>query len=197
MVGTNEDFLRSINGNKYSIIYADPPWEYSKSGGMKNSRGMAKQHYSTMKLEAIKALPVQSISAENCALFLWATFPQIAQALAVITAWGFTYFGAGFVWVKHNPKSGKDTFGMGYWTRANPELCLLAFKGKMKPARHDIRQLVYAPAQRHSEKPSVIRNLIVELCGDLPRIELFARQTTPGWDAWGDEVAPIDTEGGD
>lgn len=187
-MGTNEDFLRSINSNKYSIIYADPPWEYSKSGGMKNSRGMAKQHYSTMKLEAIKALPVQSISDKNCALFLWATFPQIAQALALITAWGFTYFGAGFVWVKHNPKSGKDAFGMGYWTRANPELCLLAFKGKMKPVRHDIRQLVYAPAQRHSEKPSVIRDLIVELCGDLPRIELFARQTTPGWDAWGNEV---------
>lgn len=83
---------------------------------------------------------------------------------------------------------------MGYWTRANPELCLLAFKGKMKPARHDIRQLVYAPAQRHSEKPSVIRERIVALCGDLPRIELFARQTTPGWDAWGDEVTSVSAE---
>ena len=173
---------------KYNIIYADPPWEYRKTGGTQNSRGMAKQHYETMPVEDIKALPVQELAGDNCALFVWATFPQIQQALDVIRAWGFTYFGAGFVWVKRNPETGKDAFGMGYWTRANPEVCLLAFKGKMKPLRHDIRQLLYAPAGRHSEKPAEVRDLITQLCGDLPRIELFARQRVDGWDCWGNEV---------
>ena len=174
--------------NKYNIIYADPPWSYPKTGGIKSSRGAAKQHYATMSLDEIKALPVDSIAGDNCALFLWATFPQIEQALEVIKAWGFEYFGAGFVWVKRNPKTGKDAFGMGYWTRANPEVCFLAFKGKMKPQRRDMRQLVYAAASRHSEKPHEVREKIVALCGDLPRIELFARQHTDGWDVWGNET---------
>lgn len=172
---------------QYSVIYADPPWTYAKSGGKSKARGLAKQHYKTMPLADIKALPVAEIADDNCALFLWGTFPQMQQALDVIGAWGFNYYSAAFVWVKRNPKTGKDAFGMGYWTRANPEVCLLAIKGKMAPKRHDIRQLVYAPAKRHSEKPAIIRDLIVDLCGDLPRVELFARQTTPGWDAWGDE----------
>lgn len=179
---------------KYNIIYADPPWTYAKTGGTKNSRGIAKQHYNTMSLSDIKGLPISTLAADNCALFMWATFPQIVQAIEAIKAWGFEYFNAAFVWVKRNPDTGKDAFGMGYWTRANPEVCLLAFKGKMKPVRHDIRQLVYAPAQRHSEKPNEVRNLIKELCGDLPRIELFARQSADGWDCWGNEVGKFDEE---
>ena len=122
---------------RYSIIYADPPWTYEKSGGVKNSRGMAKQHYKTMSLDEIMALPVQDIAADNCALFLWATIPKFPEALRVIEAWGFSYFGGAFVWVKRNP-SGKDAVGMGYWTRANPEICILAFRGRLKPQRHDI-----------------------------------------------------------
>lgn len=175
---------------KYSIIYADPPWNYPKTGGLKNSRGMAKQHYRTMSLDDICALPVSELAAENCALWLWATFPQIGPALRVIEAWGFQYFNAGFVWIKRNLKTGKDALGMGYWTRSNPEICLLAFRGKMIPLCHDIRQILYAPKGRHSEKPSEVRENIVSLCGDLPRIELFARQRTEGWDAWGNEVPP-------
>lgn len=173
---------------RYSIIYADPPWTYSKTGGTKSSRGMAKQHYKTMTLDDIMALPVQNIAEENCALFMWTTFPQYPSALKVIEAWGFTYFNAAFVWIKRNPTTGKDAFGMGHWTRANPEPCLLAFKGRMAPQRHDIRQLLYAPAGQHSEKPPETRSKIVELCGDLPKIELFARQRAVGWDAWGDEA---------
>lgn len=199
MYGINDisgrDITKSLPRRRYSIIYADPPWSYPKTGGTTSSRGMAKQHYQTMPLEEICALPVGEIAAENCALFLWATFPQISQALAAIEAWGFTYFGAAFVWVKRNAKTGKDSFGMGYWTRANPEVCLLAFRGRMKPMRHDIRQLVYAPAGRHSEKPPEIRDQIVSLCGDLPRIELFARERAEGWDAWGSELP--DSQDGD
>ena len=173
---------------KYSIIYADPPWSYPKSGGNKSARGLAKQHYPTMNIEDIMKLPVHKISSDNCALFLWTTMPKIPEALQVIDAWGFKYFNAAFVWVKRNPDTGKDSVGMGYWTRSNPEICLLAFKGKMKPMRHDIRQLVYSPLRRHSEKPSEVRDKIVDLVGDLPRIELFARTRVHGWDSWGNEV---------
>lgn len=172
---------------KYQIIYADPPWNYPKTGGIKSSRGMAKQFYSTMLIKDICKLNVKDITDDNCVLFLWATYPQLPNALKVIDNWGFIYFGLGFEWIKKT-NTGKDFFGMGYWTRANPESCLLAIKGKPKPKTHDVRQLVYAERQEHSNKPNIIRDKIVELCGDLPRIELFAREKTPGWDCWGNEV---------
>ena len=172
--------------NKYSIIYADPPWTYEKTGGLKNSRGMAKQFYSTMSIDEIKSLPVKNISADDCVLFLWCTYPQLANGLEVIKSWGFEYFGLGFEWIKKT-KNGKDFFGMGYWTRANPECCLLAIKGKPKPKSHAIRQIVYSEIQEHSRKPNIVREKIIELCGDIPRIELFARQHADGWDCWGNE----------
>lgn len=172
---------------KFEIVYADPPWSYPKTGGTTNSRGMAKQFYKTMSKEEIKAIKVSSILAENCLLFLWSTFPKLPEAIEVISAWGFEYIGAGFIWIKKT-RHGKDFVGMGYWTRANPEVCLLAKKGKPKPLRHDIRQLFYSEIQKHSKKPDGIRKLIVDLCGDIPRIELFAREKSPGWDSWGNEI---------
>jgi len=172
---------------KYQIIYADPPWTYEKTGGVKNSRGMAKQFYTTMSLNDLRNLPISQISEDNCALFLWATWPKLPEALQVIESWGFEYFSLGFEWIKKT-KNGKDFFGMGYWTRANSEPCLLAFKGKMKPLRHDIRQIVESMREEHSKKPDEIRDKIVEIMGNLPRIELFARQKTEGWDVFGNEV---------
>lgn len=173
---------------KYQIIYADPPWNYPKTGGIKNSRGMAKQFYPTMTLSELELLSVDEITDTNCVLFLWTTYPQLPNALKLIRAWGFEYFGLGFEWIKRNPNTGKDAFGMGYWTRANPEPCLLATRGKPKPLSHSVRQLTYAPLGEHSAKPQVIRDKIIELCGDLPRIELFAREKPDGWDVWGNEV---------
>lgn len=178
---------------KYNIIYADPPWTYPKTGGTKNSRGMAKQFYNTMSIEEIKSLPIKNITAENATLFLWCTYPQLPNGLETIKAWGFDYFGLGFEWIKKT-KSGKDFFGMGYWTRANPECCLLATKGKLKPQCHNIRQLVYAEIMQHSRKPEIVRENIVRLCGDLPRVELFARQQTDGWDCWGNETDKFSKE---
>jgi len=148
---------------------------------------MAKQFYSTMLLIDICSLPVKDIADDNSCLFLWATYPKLPEALEVMKAWGFTYFGLGFEWIKKT-QTGKDFFGMGYWTRANSEPCLLGFKGKLIPQSHSIRQIVETKIQEHSKKPAEIRNLIVELIGDLPRIELFARQKTEGWDVWGNEV---------
>lgn len=179
--------------NRYNIIYADPPWQYRQ----KRVLGAAEHHYKTMNLQEICALPVSDIADENCVLFLWATFPQIEAALRVITAWGFTYKTLAFLWLKQN-KSGVGWFlGLGFWTRGNAEICLLATKGKPKCKSHSVRQFLISPVRRHSQKPDEARVKILELMGDVPRVELFARQKTMGWDTWGNEVQCDITLGGD
>ena len=169
---------------RYQVIYADPPWGYRNRG----TRGAAGRHYQTMELEEIKALPVQEIAAGDCALFLWATFPCLPEALEVIGAWGFTYKSAAFVWAKRNPKSPGWFWGLGNWTRSNPEVCLLAVRGRPKRVSAAVHSLIEAPVGRHSAKPEEARRRIVELMGDVPRVELFARAQAEGWDVWGDEV---------
>lgn len=119
---------------------------------------------------------------------MWATYPMMKEALKVIEAWGFTYKSIAFQWVKQN-RSGKGYFfGLGRWTRGNTEPRLLAVKGKPKRISASVGQLVFSPLRRHSQKPDEVRDRIVELMGDLPRIELFAREAAPGWDAWGNEA---------
>jgi N6-adenosine-specific RNA methylase IME4 len=177
---------------KYDIIYADPPWEYKQSGSKKNARGMAKQHYKTMSTKDICKVPVREIKKDTSILFLWSTFPNIKEAFKVMEAWGFIYKTAAFVWVKRNKKANSFFWGMGAYTRANAEACLLGIskrtKAKQIIKRHDIHQIIYAPIEKHSKKPDEARVRIVKLCGDVPRIELFAREKPPGWDVWGDEV---------
>jgi len=177
--------------NKYSIIYADPPWRY----GRKYGSGVAENHYSTMSMQEISELPISKIAHTNSILFLWATFPQLDVALEVIQAWGFRYKTVGFVWVKQTKVSHQWFFGLGNWTRSNAEICLLATRGKPKRKSASIHQLIISPVQSHSQKPQEVREKIVELLGDLPRIELFAREKTDGWDVWGNEVeCDIDME---
>ena len=168
----------------YQIIYADPPWRYDQKG----LQGAAEKHYSTMSLEDICKLPVGSISAKDSILFLWATFPQLPAALRVISAWGFKYKTVAFLWLKKNRKADSWFFGLGFWTRGNAEVCLLATRGHPKRQSSKIHQFIISPIEAHSKKPDIVRDKIVELAGDVPRIELFARQTTPGWDVWGNEV---------
>lgn len=168
----------------YQIIYADPPWRYDQKG----LQGAAEKHYSTMSLEDICKLPVGSISAKDSILFLWATFPQLPAALRVISAWGFKYKTVAFLWLKKNRKADSWFFGLGFWTRGNEEVCLLATRGHPKRESSKIHQFIISPIEAHSKKPDIVRDKIVELAGDVPRIELFARQTTPGWDVWGNEV---------
>jgi len=179
---------------KYNIIYADPAWRHetwSEKGRDRCPDGKL-GHYSTMSLEDIKKLPVQEISDKNCILFIWVLDHMLPQSLEVIESWGFKYSTIGFNWVKRNKNFalGNDNFfvGMGWWTRANSELCLIAKKGKIKRQSASVRRLVVTPREEHSKKPDIIRKKIVELCGDLPRIELFARQRVEGWDCWGNEV---------
>ena len=171
---------------KYQIIYADPPWNSNSQFGRDKKKGN-KQHYPLMDLEDIKNLPVGRLSDFNCILFLWVVDTQLFDAKEVIESWGFQYKTVGFTWAK-TTTTGKDFFGVGMWTRKNPEMCLIATKGNPKRISASIRQLQHYPFTYHSCKPPEIRDRIVELVGDLPRIELFARQKTEGWDVWGDEV---------
>jgi len=174
---------------KYQIVYADPAWTfktYSEKGKEKKS---AENHYKCMTIDDIYNLPINEITDDNCVLFLWVTMPLLQEGLETIKRWGFTYKTCAFNWVKKNKKSDSYFWGLGYWTRANSELCLLATKGKPKRISKSVHQICDAKIQEHSKKPDEIRNKIIQLCGDLPRIELFARQNVNGWDAWGNEVA--------
>lgn len=171
----------------YSIIYSDCPWEY-RVWSKKGQGRSAESHYPTMSIEAIRALPVSEIAAPDCALFMWVTFPTLREAFTVIDAWGFTYKTVAFTWVKQNRETPSLFWGMGHWTRANAEICLLATKGSPKRVSANVHQVVMSPVERHSKKPDEVRDRIMALMGDLPRIELFARQTTLGWDVWGNEV---------
>jgi N6-adenosine-specific RNA methylase IME4 len=179
--------------NKYDIIYADPPWIF-KTYSDKGKDRSAEVHYACMTLEDIKKLPVNNIASDNCILFMWVTFPMLEKGLEVIKAWGFTYKTCAFNWIKQNKKSDTYFWGLGYWTRSNSEICLLATKGKPHRISTSVFQIVDFPEdivshrEEHSKKPDIVRDRIVELCGDLPRIELFARQKAEGWDSWGDEV---------
>mgnify|MGYP001362692725 FL=1 len=173
-----------LPNKKYNIIYADPPWSYQ--GKMMNSS--VTDHYSVIDVNDICKLSVKDITADNCILFMWVTLPKLNEFMKVIDAWGFKYKSTAFVWCKKNKISDSFFLGLGRWTRANAEICVLATKGKIKRLSKSVRQLQIFPIEQHSKKPDQFRNLILELVGDLPRIELFARQKTPGWDVWGNEV---------
>jgi len=154
-------------------------------------------HYPTMSVEEICALPVGTITEDNCALVLWATFPKLPEALRVMSAWGFRYVTVAFNWFK-TTKSDSPFFGVGYYTKSNSEIALLGVKGKMKPDSNFVSQVIVANRERHSKKPDIVHDKIVELFGDLPRAELFAREKKSGWDVWGNEVInDIDLSGKD
>lgn len=172
---------------KYGVILCDPPWAYRVWSGKGLGR-TAESHYPTMGLDALRALPVGELAAKDCALFLWVTFPTLRDAFSVLDAWGFTYKTVAFVWVKQNRRTPSLFWGLGHWTRANVELCLLAVRGSPRRQSAAVHQVILSPVEEHSKKPDAVRDRIVALLGDLPRVELFARQTAPGWDVWGNEV---------
>lgn len=174
------------SGKKYDIILADPPWTYNDKANA-GKRGVIHK-YDIMNLMDILKLPVNNIASDNCALFLWCTFPMLQEGLTTIKAWGFNYKTAGFVWIKQNKKKPTPFMGMGNWSRANAEVCLIATKGKPKRISASVRQILESPILTHSEKPPETRDRIVNLLGDLPRIELFARQAAFGWDRWGNQA---------
>lgn len=190
---------------KYQIVYADPPWKYDDEQNNDPARGGIT--YPTMTDEQICNLEIPDISSEDCALFLWATMPKLESGLSVVKAWGFRYVTTVFVWVKQNPTSDfrnpqffypadKEAFnlysGLGHWTNSNVEVVLMGRRGSLTRQQKDVKQIILAPRSRHSAKPPETRDRIVRLMGDLPRVELFARETVPGWDAIGNGIDGMD-----
>ena len=189
----------------YAAILADPPWRFrtwnNQQAIVRNYREMnrgtnvsAECHYRTMEIGDIAGMPVGELAADDCTLFLWITWPNLLDALAVIEAWGFEYKTCGFNWTKAHAgqlemfeESIPDQMGMGYWTRANTEPCLLATRGKPKRLNADVRQAIIEPRREHSRKPSIVYQRIERLVAG-PYLELFARARRIGWDCHGNEI---------
>ena len=172
------DLFLKDNMKKYQVIYADPPWRYDFSKS--NSRKIENQ-YPTMSIEEICNLKIPS--DDNAVLYLWATAPKLIEALDVIKAWGFTY--------KTNAVWDKEKIGMGYWFRSQHELLLVATKGKFSPPDASLRisSVLKDKRTKHSKKPSQIRDYIASWYPDKDKVELFARETSVGWDVFGNEVS--------
>lgn len=171
----------------YHVILADPPWPFENYSAKGESRN-PNNHYDTMAIEQIAALPVGHLASKQCALFMWVTDPLLDAAMGVMRAWGFRYATVAFTWAKRTPRDTGWHMGTGYYTRANPEMCLLGMNGRMQVRARDVRQLVVEPVREHSRKPDRVRADIERLFPG-PRVELFARSSAPGWDSWGAETA--------
>ncbi|MHB8627551.1 MAG: MT-A70 family methyltransferase [Aggregatilineales bacterium] len=184
---------------RYPVILADPPWQFRVYSKATEQGRSAESHYPTMSLADICALPVSDLASPDCTLFMWTTLPTLPEALQVINSWGFTYKTAAFVWAKLNkraagrfsePTDSANWFcGMGFYTRANAELCLLATRGSPKRQHADVRQLIVAPIREHSRKPDEQYSRIERLLPG-PYVELFARHKRAGWSSWGNEIEP-------
>jgi N6-adenosine-specific RNA methylase IME4 len=178
--------------SEYDVILADPPWHFrnyaADAPGMIHNRSRgANRYYPTMTTDQLCAMPVPA--ADESVLFLWACWPTLPDAMRVITAWGFEYKALAWVWVKLD-KIGMGFFhGMGYYTRANSEPCLLATRGNPpKPKARDVQALIVTPVQEHSRKPDDQYRKIERLYPGRRYLEMFARRKRSGWDAWGNEV---------
>ena len=180
-----QPMLNPFPNKKYKIIYADPAWEYDDKA-LAGNRG-AGCKYDLISIEDLKELPVNEISDDDSVLFMWVTFPKIQEGLDLIESWGFEYKTVAFTWIK-KAGNGTNFIGMGRWTRSNAEIVLLGTKGKPKRIDASVRQVIESTPSKHSQKPDMIRNKIVQLMGDLPRIELFARTKIHGWDVWGNDI---------
>jgi len=173
-------------GGRYSVIYADPPWQYTRGGAP--TGGTPETHYETMALEEICALPVGSVTADDAVLFLWTTKTHLMQANEVIRAWGFEYK-SWMVWVK-------DDCGKGCYSRENAELLIIATKGALpRPLpEHLEATAVFAPREEHAKKPEKFYEIIETYYCEYRRVELFSRCPRPGWGCWGNEVIPVGEE---
>lgn len=180
---------------KHGAILADPPWSFrswSDKGknrapdAMVRQKGLAERHYATMSLANIRALPVADWALPNCVLFLWAVDCMLPEALAVGAAWGFRFKTVAFTWTKIKANGGHH-IGLGYWTRGNPEQCLLFTRGAPRRKSAAVRQLIEAQRREHSRKPDETYERIEALV-DGPYLELFARTERPGWNQWGNQL---------
>ena len=188
--GTVDDLVAlADSGKRFGVIYADPPWPWETWGGDSGKiRSAPDNHYGTSPLDEIAKLPVARLAADDCALLMWCTAKHITVGnhIPIITAWGVTPSTFAFVWIKQTGK-GLHT-GMGYYTRANAEICLLATKGSPLRLATDVHQGVTAPVGEHSAKPEEVRRRIERLFPG-PYLELYGRKPVPGWTVWGNQVS--------
>lgn len=193
--------LETPQAGRYGVILADPPWHHASRSAKGQTGRSPSAKYVTMPLADICALPVAKIAARDAHLFLWTTGPHLQQAFRVMAAWGFEYSSIGFLWAKLNPSAASSMFvtdtdwhvGMGYTTRKNTEICLLGRRGKPVRKSKSVRELIVAARRQHSRKPDQARQRI-EAYADGPYLEMFSRESAPGWDAWGLEVGKFDRE---
>ena len=176
----------------YNLVYADPAWAFDNWSDKGEDRN-ANQHYPTMTVDEVAALPVGELASDRCALAMWVTDPLLDRAIDVMKYWGFRFTTVLFTWTKEKP-SGAEHIGTGYYTRANPEMCLLGMMGSMPVRDRGVRQWRHAPVREHSRKPDEFADDLVRLFGDVPRVELFARTRRPGWDAWGNQITKFEGE---
>lgn len=194
---TLDDFYPLLPNKKYDIIYADPPWDYG--GKMQFDKSSKKDinidfkknvfissasfKYPTVKLAELKKIDLSKISAPDCLLFMWTTGPQLANAIELGESWGFEFKTIAFIWDKmaHNP---------GQYTLSQTEQCLVFKKGRIPNPRgiRNAKQFFQSPRSKHSEKPEYVIDNITKMFPQQKKIELFARRTYPGWDAWGLEA---------
>lgn len=195
--------VAALPSGRFGVIYADPPWHFkthSENGrrrGVPDARpfkGAPARHYETMSAETIRALPVADFAADDSVLFLWVCWPLLIEAMELITAWGFTYKTCAFSWIKAHAgqiEMFREDFdvqiGMGYWTRSNSEVCLLATRGRPNRIGVDVRQGIIEPRRQHSRKPDCVYGRIERLVVG-PYLEMFARSSRPGWSAFGNQV---------
>ena len=183
--GKQRSLFPPLPRQRFNIIYADPPWDYKgqlqHAGAGNGDSGGAARHYPTVPLTTLKGLDIQRIADDDCLLFMWATNPHLDQAIDLGKAWGFKWATVGFVW-------DKERVNPGFYTMSQCELCLVFKRGKIPPRRggaRNIRQLVRVMREEHSKKPSEVRKRIEAMFPGVPKMELFARERTRGWNAWG------------
>lgn len=196
----------NLPAKHFGAILADPPWGFNLWWGGRTNKTPAgvpsratKPHYQIMKEDELNALPVGDLAADDCVLFLWTCWPVLAWSMRTIEAWGFEYKTCGFCWVKAHAgqielfqENIVPHMTLGYWTRSNSEVCLLATRGKPKRMAADVRQAIIEPRREHSRKPDCVHDRIERLVAG-PYLELFARAERPGWTSWGNEVGKFGT----
>ncbi len=193
---------------QFKCIVADPPWHFRSRTALQmsnwTSRRDAEKHYSVMGIDDIMALPVKSVAAKDAHLWIWTTGPCLPLTFDVMKAWGFRYSAVGFTWIKLKKTHGRQLrflssadldrelhVGLGLTTRKNAEFCLLARRGNAKRIAKNIREIIMVPVREHSRKPDEAYERIERYC-DGPRLELFARQSRPGWTTWGNQKELFD-----
>ena len=192
--------MRRLPKGKFGAILADPPWDFKTWSELGRDRSPDK-HYDTLDVSQIMRLRVPTVAADNCVLFLWATWPMLEAGMDVISAWGFRYKTCAFCWTKADARQ-LDMFestlvadmGLGYWTRANAEVCLLATRGNPKRLDAGVRQGIIEPAREHSRKPDCVYDRIERLVAG-PYLELYARSVRRGWTQWGADLGQFKAAG--